>query len=126
SARNSCSARSPSAYLSAARAAGLPVYLATGLSDTLVPPSDAVLAFNQLADPADRFTPEQVARLGSRLLPAELAGQFGANSFFGPEDRQVLMTRQSGPITFVLFSGAHEMMYEPGLRWFAQGAPSVP
>jgi acetyl esterase/lipase len=125
-ARNQCVARSPSSYLDSARAAGLPVFLATGLSDTLVPPSDAVLAFNQLADPADRFTPAQVASLGARRLPAELAGQIGADAFFGPEDRQVLMTRKSGSVTFVLFNGAHEMMYEPGLRWFAQGAPSVP
>lgn len=121
----SCKERSPSSYLDAARDAGLPVYVATGLSDALVPPSDAVRAFNQLAEPSDRFTDAQVAAFGAKQFPAELANQLSAPSFFGPEDRPVLLTRESGSVTFVLFSGAHEMFYEPGLRWFAQGAPSL-
>ena len=121
---DSCTHRSPHTHLDGARDAGLPVYIATGLSDTLVAPSDAVRAFNQLADPSDQFTPDQVATLGSKVLPAELAGQLEVPSFFGPEDRTPLLTRQSGPVTFVLFSGAHEMFYEPSVRWMAQGTPS--
>ncbi|MCP3911364.1 MAG: alpha/beta fold hydrolase [Actinomycetia bacterium] len=123
---DSCTHRSPHTHLDGARDAGLPVYIATGLSDTLVAPSDAVRAFNQLADPADRFTSDQVATLGSKVLPAELSGQLDTPSFFGPEDRTPLLTRQSGPVTFVLFSGAHEMFYEPAVRWMAQGTPSLP
>jgi len=119
-----CVARSPMTYLDAARAAGLPVYLAGGLSDSIVPPSESARAFNQLAAPADRFTQRQIDLFSRFTLPPELAGQTDAETFFGPGDKPVVLSRQSGSVTFVLFRGVHEMMYGPALRWFAEGPPS--
>ncbi len=119
-----CVARSPMAHLDAARAAGLPVYLAGGLLDSIVPPSQSARAFNQLAAPADRFTQRQIELFSRFTIPPELVGQTAAPSYFGPEDKPVVLTRRSGSTTFVLFHGIHEMMYEPALRWFAEGPPS--
>jgi len=119
-----CLARSPMTYLDAARAAGLPVYLAGGLLDSIVPPSESARAFNQLAAPADRFTRRQIDLFSRFTLPPELQGQTDAETYFGPGDKPVVLSRQSGSVTFVLFRGAHEMMYGPALRWFAEGPPS--
>jgi len=119
-----CEYRSPMTHLDAARAAGLPVYMAGGLLDSIVPPSHSARAFNHLAAPADRFTQRQIDMFSRFTMPQELVGQTSAPSYFGPEDKRVVLTRQSGPHTFVLFHGIHEMMYEPALRWFAEGPPS--
>ena len=119
-----CVYRSPMSHLDAARAAGLPVYLATGLFDSLVPPSASARAFNQLAAPADRFTARQIDILSRFSVPPELVGQTDASLYFGPRDKPVVMARQSGSVTFVMFRGAHEMIYEPALRWFVEGPPS--
>ncbi|MCB0991102.1 MAG: alpha/beta fold hydrolase, partial [Acidimicrobiales bacterium] len=121
---DSCVQRSPMTHLDAARAAGLPVYIAGGLRDSIVPPSHAARAFNQLADPADRFTQRQVDHFDHFVMPPELEGQPGAPSYFGPEDKQVVLSRSSGPVTFVLFNGFHEMFFEPALKWFAHGPAS--
>ncbi|MCP3938607.1 MAG: alpha/beta fold hydrolase [Actinomycetia bacterium] len=119
-----CVHRSPMTHLDAARAAGVPVYIAGGLRDSLVPPSHAARAFNQLADPADRFTSRQVNHFDHLVMPPELIGETDAPSYFGPEDREVVISRSSGPVTFVLFNGSHEMFFEPALRWFAVGPGS--
>jgi hypothetical protein len=119
-----CRSRSPVAYLDAAREADIPVYIGAGLSDENVPPSNAVEAFNQLAALEDRFPPAQVDAIGMGTLPEELEGQLDAESFFGPEDPEVLLTRRSGQVTLVIFAGGHDMVYNPGLLWMARGAPS--
>ena len=126
-AHESCRLRSPTTHLDAARAAGLPVYIAGGLRDTIVPPSDAARAFNQLADPADRFTAQQLHEMEHFVMPSELRGDTHGRSFFGAAEfagHGVLVARESANATFVLFDGAHEMLYEPALRWFTEGAPS--
>lgn len=123
----SCTARSPRTHLDAARAAGLPVYIAGGLSDSIVPPSEAGRAFNQLADPADRFTEAQLRDFEHFSMPPELVGDTRGRSFFGPAEaagHEVLVSRESAGSTFVLFAGFHEMLYQPALRWFVEGTPS--
>lgn len=114
-----CASRSPSAVLAAARQAGVPVYIAAGLSDDNVPASDAARSFNALAAEADRLDDAAVAALGSASLPAGNAVDPEVATFFGPEQPPVLLARTSGPVTLVVFEGVHEMLYDPGLQWMA-------
>jgi len=119
-----CLARSPAAHLDAAREAGLPVYIGAGVADETVPASDAARAFNQLADDADRLDDAQVDALGSATVAPGLAADPEVATFFGPDQPEVLVARQSGPVTLVVFDGVHEMLYDPGLQWMARGAPA--
>jgi acetyl esterase/lipase len=114
-----CRRRSPSTYLDAARESGVPVFVAQGAADWLLPPSHSVSAFNVLADPDDRLTAEEVEEIGRRRLPEHLAGEVTSETFFGDGDPVVVFARQSARVWLVLFQAGHEMAYAPALRWFA-------
>lgn len=116
----SCAARSPAAVLPAAAAAGVPVYLGAGIDDDIVPPSDAAQAFNALAAPGDRLSEEAVAALRDGQLPADLGGRIETETWFSPDDPDVLFARTSAAVTLTLFDGGHNMVYYPGLEWLAR------
>jgi predicted esterase len=116
-ARESCAQRSPVTHLDGAREAGVPVYIGHGLSDPIVPPSHAALAFNQLADEADRLSDEEVEAIGNNELPGHLDGSIDTETYFGDDDPEALFARRSAAATFVLFEGEHDMVYHPGLEW---------
>ena len=116
-AQQSCRHRSPEAHLSGAGDAGMPVYIAHGLDDQVVPPSYAARAFNQLAQPGDRLDDETVRGLRQNRLPGNLRGSVTGETFFGDEDPEVFFARSSGPVTLVLFDGGHDMVYNPGLAF---------
>lgn len=119
-AQDECLARSPKTYLDAAREAGVAVFLGQGISDTLLPPSHSAMAFNQLADPEDRLTDEQVESMRRRRIPTELQEEIDAAAFFfADDDPRLVFARQSAEVWFVLFRGGHDMVYAPALRWFA-------
>jgi acetyl esterase/lipase len=114
-----CARRSPSAYLEAAREAGVPVFIAQGSADWLLPPSHSVSAFNALADPDDRLTADEVEAIGRRRLPEHLSGEISTETFFVDGDPAPVFARQSANVWLVLFRSGHEMAYGPALRWFA-------
>jgi predicted esterase len=119
-ARRSCEHRSPAAHLDDARAARLPVYIAVGLDDRVVPPDHALRAYNQLADAGDRLAGPVVAAAAESRLPGALRGSDQARTFFEPEDPDVILSRSSGPVTLVVFDGEHDMVYHPGLEWMVR------
>jgi dipeptidyl aminopeptidase/acylaminoacyl peptidase len=116
-AQKSCRKRSPQTYIAGARDAGVPIYLAQGLSDDRVPPHYAALAFNQLAEPADRLDEAAVRALSERRLSDNLQGSVETETYFGTADPTVFFARASGPVTLVFFDGGHDMVYHPGLAW---------
>lgn len=118
-AADECLSRSPAAVLEAAREAGVPVYIGAGLSDDNVPPSAAVRSFNALAEEAARFDEPAAAAFGAGTLPGEGLVDADVDIFFGPEQPEAVVARQSGSATLVVFEGVHEMLYDPGLQWMA-------
>lgn len=118
-ARDRCLQRSPMTHLDNAVSAGVPVYIAQGLHDSLVPPSQAARAFNQLADPPDRITDDALTALGRNRLLDSLRGQIGVDTFFGTGDPPVAFATGSNGTVLVIFDAGHEMAYAPALHWFA-------
>lgn len=116
-----CAQRSPTTHLDAAREAGVPVYLAHGIDDETVPPHNSARAFNRLARPEDRLPDDVTAALRENTLPTQLRGEIDGEAYFGSDDPEVLFVRESGPVTLVLFDGAHDMAFHPGLDWMVQG-----
>jgi poly(3-hydroxybutyrate) depolymerase len=121
-ARQSCEHRSPRAHLDAAREAGVPVYIAHGIDDDVVPPHHAVRAFDQLAAPDDRLGDDAAEEIGRNTLPDDLRGEVDADTHFADEDPEVLFARTSGPVTLVLFDGDHDAAYHPGLEWMVRAS----
>jgi acetyl esterase/lipase len=116
-ARDECLRRSPRHVLDRARAAAVPIYIGHGLGDRLVLPEHAVWAFNHLADPADRLSPDESAAVARNTLPAHLRGQLVEPTFFRPGDPGPLFSRRSANTTLVLFQGGHSAVFNPGLEW---------
>ncbi len=117
-----CKRRSPSSTIGTAKATNLPLYIATGLQDTLVPTSQSFRAFDDLVAPEDRFGPDVYAAVDRGVLPSELVGENDGFAWFDGQDRPLLMSRTSGNVTLALFQGTHESLYEPGLEWAAKTA----
>ncbi len=112
-----CLRRSPSALLARAKQAGVPVYVATGIRDDIVPPRHAIAAFNDLADPADRLgdevlgallAPPGLKRVSATAVDGDLYARAGAPS---------RLERSSGGATLVLFEGGHDVVFDAGLAW---------
>lgn len=119
---DACHDRSPSALLDRARRAGVPVYIGVGVSDDVVPPAQAVRAFDQLADPEDRL-PDDVCRRAAHA--AEDAPRASARAFARAGSR-LFLERTSGKVTIAVFRGVHDIVYDPGLAWLrAQRRPAT-
>ncbi len=125
-AREQCRHRSPRTHLDGARRARLPVYIGHGVDDTVVPPAHALRAFNQLADPADRFPDDAIAAAARSELADELRGRVDAEAYFDDEDPDVVLSRRSGAVTLVPFEGGHDMVYHPGLEWMVRSSGAWP
>lgn len=118
-AEEECLARSPLTYLDTAREEQVPVYIGQGVHDSLLSPIHGARAFNQLADPADQLSEEQLAEIGGGGLPDDLPDPVATESFFAEGDPGPVFARQSGSVWLVLFDADHDMVYQPTLRWFA-------
>jgi len=118
-AQEECLRRSPMTYLDAARANGVPVFIGQGIYDSFLSPAQGATAFNQLADPEDRLTTEEVDEIGRRRLPEHLSGSITTETFFAEGDPEPVFARQSGAVWLVFFRADHEMVYQATLRWFA-------
>jgi hypothetical protein len=89
------------AQLATARFAGIDG-LRHGLSDTLVRPSHALRAFNQLARPGDRLGPQAIESVEANVLPPHLQGRIDAPTYFRGPDPQPLFSRRWGSTAVVL------------------------
>lgn len=118
-AEQECLHRSPLTHLDRAREEQVPVFIAQGIHDSLLWPSHGAGAFNQLADPDDRFTEEQLAVIAEGAVPDDLSEPVNAETYFEEGDPTPVLARESGPVLLVLFDADHDMAYQPTLRWFA-------
>ncbi len=113
-----CKQRSPSSYLQNLK--GVPVFLAHGTIDVLVPPDHSVRAFNMLVDSADRIPQWQMDSLViNQEVPGEMESD-GPSKYFGPKDPKVMYTKKSGVVDLVLYYGVHDMAYNPSLQWLSE------
>lgn len=114
-----CAQRSPLTFLPNAR--GLAVDINAGIQDGhagSVPISHSLLAFNSLAAPADRLTPEQVREFtAAPRVPAGLAPP-PADPSYG--NKPVLFRRASGSARVTIFDGGHEIIHEAAFAWLAR------
>ena len=117
SVQEECLARSPTTYLESARDQAVPIFIAQGIRDQFVPPSVAAEVFNQLADPDDRLSAEEVALFGRGRVPDHLS--ITTETYFGDADPAPAFARQSGRVLLVYFQSSHEMVYNASARWFA-------
>ena len=107
------------AYLDAAREAEVPVYLGHGLWDSILTPRQSVAAFNQLADPEDRFTDEHLDLFARWRIPEDIPEELQTESYFGDGDPGVVLSVRSASVQLVLFESNHDMVYQATMRWFA-------
>lgn len=111
-----CKRRSPSTYIRNAK--DIPIFLAHGTEDVLVPPDHSIRPFNILANPQDTISQADIDYLlKEQKLPESLAESSQPNKYFGPSDPEVVFVRQSNKVRLVLFVGQHDMAYNPGLLW---------
>ncbi len=117
-AQDECERRSPATYLETARQHAVPIFIAQGIDDPWVHPSGAADVFNILADPADRFTSDQIAQFGNSAVPTDLPVWSGVETFFTPGDPSPVYARQSAAVRLVYFDAGHDMIYNAAARWF--------
>lgn len=118
-AEEDCLHRSPITHLDAAREEEVPVFVAQGIHDSILSPSHGAGAFNQLADPDDQFSDEQMETIGQGGVPDDISEPISTETYFDEGDPAPVLARQSGSVWLVLFDADHEMAYQPTLRWFA-------
>jgi poly(3-hydroxybutyrate) depolymerase len=118
-AEEDCLNRSPLSYLDTAREEQVPVYIAQGIHDQLLSPFHGASAFNQLAEPADQLSEDQLAAIAGGAIPDDLSGSIGIETYFGEGDPAPVFARQSAAAWLVFFDKDHDMAYGPTLRWFA-------
>lgn len=116
-ARRDCRQRSPSAHIDGLADADVPVYVAHGIDDAVVPPSSSARAFNALVDREDRLGRSELRALEDQELPSSMEGEVEPVHHFGDQDPDVVFARRSGDTTLVLFEGEHVFVVNPTLRW---------
>ncbi|MDQ3292642.1 MAG: prolyl oligopeptidase family serine peptidase [Bacteroidota bacterium] len=107
--------RSPIAHLN--QKIDIPIYIAHGIKDILVPPDHSLRAYNLLADEKDRLTDEQINYIvKNKAVPPDLKST-NTKSYFGTADPKVHLVKKSANVTLVLFEGVHDLVYNPTLLW---------
>ncbi|QNF34677.1 prolyl oligopeptidase family serine peptidase [Adhaeribacter swui] len=95
----------------------MPIYIAHGIKDILVPPDHSLRAYNLLADEKDRLTEEQINYIvKNKAVPKDLKST-DTESYFGSADPKVHLVKKSANVTLVLFEGVHDLVYNPTLLW---------
>ncbi|MCP3974523.1 MAG: alpha/beta fold hydrolase, partial [bacterium] len=117
--QDECMNRSPVTYLDSARDQAVPVFIAQGIRDPYVPPYVGADVFNQLADPEDRFSQQEVDLFGQGRIPDGLPDWSTTVTYFGDGDPGPVFARQSGSALLVYFQSGHDMVYNASARWFA-------
>ncbi|MBE6929105.1 MAG: hypothetical protein E7463_02395 [Ruminococcaceae bacterium] len=112
--------RSPITWLSNAHE-NVILDIGTGIHDGhrgSVPISQAILAFNEVADPADRISAEDIAYMvETEQVPAHLQFE-GEDPAYGPY--KVLMRRVSGKVRLTIFEGGHDLVPGPAFGFLEQ------
>jgi acetyl esterase/lipase len=117
--------RSPSTYIHNAK--DVPIFLAHGTIDVLVPPDHSIRAFNILADPQDTISQKEIDYLlKEQALPEGMRGITNRDKYFGTKDPRVLFMRESANVRLILFEGVHDMAYNPGLLWLNEQQKRMP
>ncbi|WP_276497856.1 alpha/beta hydrolase family protein [Pontibacter litorisediminis] len=107
--------RSPSTQVHQAKE--VPIFLAHGINDLLVPPSHSIRAYNILAAPADTISKEDMAYIvKEQAIPEDMQGQ-ADDPYFGASDPEVVFSRKSDNVKLVLYVGVHDMAYNATLLW---------
>lgn len=113
--------RSPLTWLKAASA--LPLDINTGIHDGhtgSVPVSQAIHAFNLLADPRDRISQQDLQMIvDGEKVPEHLRWPEQDPSF-GPYT--VYLRKQSRNVRLTLFEGGHDLLTGPAFEWLDQQA----
>ncbi|WP_051360048.1 alpha/beta hydrolase family protein [Adhaeribacter aquaticus] len=95
----------------------VPIYIAHGIKDILVPPNHALRAYNLLANKADQFTEEEISYIVKKQSVPTNLKSFNNTSFFGSPDPKVHLVKESANVKLVLFEGVHDLVYNPTLLW---------
>jgi dienelactone hydrolase len=112
-----CLKRSPVPYLKNARDKGVRIYLAVGIEDDIVPPGQALLAFNDLAEGEDRFTVKEILYINeNHRLPDWLSGEI-SDKHYQDAGKPLLFKRDSANVTLTFFAGGHDVLFNPALVW---------
>jgi dienelactone hydrolase len=114
-----CRKRSPSEYLQNANGK-VPVYIAVGLQDSFVPPSQSLLAFNDLADEKDHLSESAVEYISKQhKLPSDLRGAY-EDKLFADAGIPFLYERESNKAILKIYEGKHDVVYNAGLVWLSE------
>lgn len=111
--------RSPLTYLASAK--GVNLHIQAGIHDGhtgSVPVSHSLLAFNAVAEPADRLAPEEIRYfVEQRAVPEPLRRDI-TDPAYGA--KRPLFRRTSGTATVTIFEGGHELVAEAAIACFRQ------
>lgn len=111
--------RSPLTWLQNAR--NLPVDINTGIHDGhtgSVPVSQAIRAFNVLANPEDQISEEDIEFIvQNEAIPQHLGNAEQDPSYMG---RKIHLRRQSNNVRLTLFEGGHDRLTPTGENWLAR------
>lgn len=111
--------RSPRSYLSSATGAGVNLSINAGIHDGYtgsVPISHTLLAFNAVAHPGDRLTPDEIRYfVEEQAVPPHLRSEI-TDPTYGT--RQPLFRRTSGKAVVTIFEGGHESVDSAVIAWF--------
>lgn len=107
--------RSPITYLN--QNIDVPIYIAHGIKDILVPPDHALKAYNLLARDEDKLTNDQINYIvKNQAIPPGLKSN-DTETYFGGADPKVHLVKKSGNVQLVLFEGVHDLVFNPTLLW---------
>ena len=122
-------ARSPLTWLEAARDAGVPAYVATGIHDGWigsVPVGHAIRAYNALCRPGDGIGEDVIARVEAQR---DLPDGFDCGDLRDPfysERKRVRLRRTSGNVRLTLFDSGHDICYPAGFDFLARQTKGRP
>jgi len=112
--------RSPITYLRNAKGKKINIYIASGIHDTFVPPGHSLMAFNDLADEEDRFSPEEIKHIEEKEeLPEYMKGKY-RDLFYEKAGVTLLYERKSSNAVIKIFDGTHDVIYNAGLFWLSE------
>ena len=112
-------ARSPLSHLKNAK--GVRLHINAGIRDGhtgSVPISHSLLAFNEVAKPADRLPAEDIRFFVEKAaVPPPLRTEIADPSY---GKRKPLFRRTSGAVSITIFDGGHELVAPAAISWFQQ------
>lgn len=114
-AQASCRHRSPSSHLDGARGSSVRVFIAQGISDTLVRPDEAGKAFNHIAQ-SNQISESALQSIAGNSLPSGYQ-TIENDAHFQNSGVTPLFSRATGNVQIVYFQGSHTMVYRPPINW---------